>query len=205
MLTFTVTRYPIVLLVFWLGFPGPASAQGVDAALPHALHGMEETGEIAPDSVNTPYIAPMPALPVAPGTQPVGVAPVPPFAVPAPQGARPVVVLPLPPPSPYPAGTMSGLHGPGSYVPRETPLHRFNGYVVCDPPPQHAANTAASGRNAGAEERPKRIVKTTSTRSPAAPGYLQPCPIYTVDGQLPSREDRLQPPSISGKPGAMKP
>lgn len=200
MLTFAVIRYPALLLVFWLGNSGPASAQEADAVLPEALPGkagMGGIGEIAPDS---PY-----AMPMHIGRDlSARISPFPSFAGRPAQGARPVVVLPVPSMSPYPAGTMSGLHGPGSYVPRETPLHRFSGYVVCDSPPYHAANTAASGGDAGTGGRPKRIVKTTSTRSPAAPGYLQPCPIYTVNGQLPPREDRLQPPSVSAKPEAMK-
>ncbi len=202
MLTFTVIRYPTLLLVFCLGSSGLASAQGADAALPEALPGMAGmggTGEIAPDS---PYAMPMP---IGRDDLPARIAPLPSFAGRPAQGVRPVVVLPAPPMSPYPAGTMSGLHGPGSYVPRETPLHRFSGYVVCDPPPHHVANIASSGPDAGTGERPKRVVKTTSTRSPAAPGYLQPCPIYTVNGQLPLQENRLQPPSVSGKPEGMKP
>ncbi len=48
----------------------------------------------------------------------------------------PVVVLPIP----LAAGGTSGPNNtygfqyPGSYIPRDTPLHRFNGYIVCDPP-----------------------------------------------------------------------
>jgi hypothetical protein len=66
--------------------------------------------------------------------------------------------------------THYGFQYPGSYLPPGTPLHRYNGYIVCDPPP------AAAG---------KRIVKITSTRSLAAPGDTQPCPVYTIDGEAP--------------------
>jgi hypothetical protein len=98
----------------------------------------------------------------------------------------PVVVLPIP----LAAGGTSGPNNtygfqyPGSYIPRDTPLHRFNGYIVCDPP-----NTV-SGANGGTTSEPtgapiaRRMVKITTTRSLAAPGYLQPCPIYTINGEI---------------------
>jgi len=97
-----------------------------------------------------------------------------------------VVVLPVPlsadgtsgPTNPY------GFQYPGSYMPRDTPLHRFNGYVVCDPP------NNVNGANGGTSSKParapvaQRVVKITTTRSLAAPGYLQPCPIYTINGEI---------------------
>ena len=88
-----------------------------------------------------------------------------------PPGSRtgaPLVLLPVPANSMSGINTPYGLQFPGSYMPPGTPLHRFNGYTVCDPP------AIAAGQ---------RIVKTTSTRSPSAPSAQQPCPIYTIDGQ----------------------
>lgn len=89
-------------------------------------------------------------------------------------GGTPLVVLPMP----LPMNGMSGPNGmpgaqfPGSYMPQGTPLHRFNGYTVCDPPDLAEGTT------------PKRIVKITTTRTPASPGHSQPCPIYTVNGEI---------------------
>jgi hypothetical protein len=103
----------------------------------------------------------------------------------------PVVVLPVP----LPAGGTSGSNNtygfqyPGSYIPRDTPLHRFNGYIVCDPP-----NTV-SGANGRTTSEPidapiaRRMVKITATRSLAAPGSLQPCPIYTINGEIQKNND----------------
>ena len=88
-----------------------------------------------------------------------------------PPGSRtgaPLVLLPVPANSMSGINTPYGLQFPGSYMPPGTPLHRFNGYAVCDPP------AIAAGQ---------RIVKITSTRSPSAPSAQQPCPIYTIDGQ----------------------
>lgn len=94
----------------------------------------------------------------------------------------PVVVLPVPSPMTGMSGfnSMSGFQFPGSYIPQGTPLHRYNGYVVCDPP------DLAAGATAGAlvETTPKRIVKITSTRSPSAPSHPQPCPVYTINGEI---------------------
>jgi hypothetical protein len=103
----------------------------------------------------------------------------------------PIVVLPVP----LPAGGTSGSNNtygfqyPGSYIPRDTPLHRFNGYIVCDPP-----NTV-SGANGGTTSEPtnapiaRRMVKITTTRPLAAPGSLQPCPIYTINGEIQKNND----------------
>ena len=88
-----------------------------------------------------------------------------------PPGSRtgaPLVLLPVPANSMSGINTPYGMQFPGSYMPPGTPLHRFNGYTVCDPP------AIAAGQ---------RIVKTTSTRSPSAPSAQQPCPLYTIDGQ----------------------
>ncbi|SEK63953.1 hypothetical protein SAMN05216387_102241 [Nitrosovibrio tenuis] len=110
----------------------------------------------------------------------------------------PVVVLPVP--MPLPAGGTPGSNNtngslntygnpygfqyPGSYLPRDTPLHRFNGYVVCDPPnPPNGATGGASSESTGTPVA-RRLVKITTTRSLAAPGYLQPCPIYTINGEI---------------------
>lgn len=90
---------------------------------------------------------------------------------------RPIVVLPIP----SLVGTMAGSQYPGSYAPQGTPLHRFNGYTVCDPP--KLAKEPAAEKVTGATT-PQRVVKITSTRSPAAPSGLQPCPIYTLNGEL---------------------
>jgi hypothetical protein len=88
---------------------------------------------------------------------------------------QPVVVLPVPPIS-------QGLQYPGSYMPQGTPLHRFSGYIVCDPPRLPKESTAEKTAAASAQ----RVTKITSTRSLAAPGHLQPCPIYTINGELPT-------------------
>lgn len=98
-------------------------------------------------------------------------------------GGTPLVVLPVP----LPANGMSGLNSgqgfqyPGSYMPPGTPLHRFNGYIVCNPP--DLAVEANSGAN------PKRVVKITTTRSLATPGHSQPCPVYTVNGEIQKQRD----------------
>jgi hypothetical protein len=90
---------------------------------------------------------------------------------PATSRALPRMLLPLPFNSPiWGFQARYGFQYPGSYLPAGTPLHRYNGYVVCDPPP------AAAG---------KRIVKITTTRSLVAPGDTQPCPVYTVNGEIP--------------------
>ena len=81
----------------------------------------------------------------------------------------PLVLLPVPANSMSGINTPYGLQFPGSYMPPGTPLHRFNGYTVCDPP------AIAAGQ---------RIVKITSTRSPSTPSAQQPCPIYTINGQI---------------------
>lgn len=94
----------------------------------------------------------------------------------------PVVVLPMPPMgggSGY--NNMHGFQYPGSYMPRDTPLHKVNGYVVCDPP-DLAEEAATAEATTAAPAR--RLVKITSTRPLAAPGHQQPCPVYTVNGEI---------------------
>ena len=104
-------------------------------------------------------------------------------ARPARSFGRPIIVLPVLPESPY-INTRSGFQYPGSYMPRGTPLHRFNGYIVCDPPNLTGETRTETAAGAKAQ----RLVKITSTRSLAAPGYQQPCPIYTLNGELPQQK-----------------
>lgn len=110
---------------------------------------------------------------------------------PGPGSPRPFprMFLPLPANSPmWGFQTRYGFQYPGSYLPPGTPLHRYNGYVVCDPPP------AAAG---------KRIVKITTTRSLAAPADTQPCPVYTINGGIPegkSYTTTSTPPAVRNSP-----
>ena len=97
-----------------------------------------------------------------------------------------VVVLPIPLPSGGLSGSNStyGFQYPGSYMPGDTPLHRFNGYITCDPPnPINGTNGGATSGSTGAPIA-RRVVKITTTRSLAAPGYSQSCPIYTINGEI---------------------
>jgi hypothetical protein len=98
---------------------------------------------------------------------------------------KPVVVLPMPIGGGSGYNNMQGFQYPGSYMPRDTPLHKFNGYVACDPP-DLAGETKAAGATAGT--RVQRLVKITSTRSLAAPGHQQPCPVYTINGEIPKQQ-----------------
>ena len=101
--------------------------------------------------------------------------------------SAPIVVLPVPLPGGGAPGSNNtyGLQYPGSYMPRDTPLHRFNGYIVCNPPnTADGANGAATSESTGTPVA-RRMVKITTTRSLAAPPYLQPCPIYTINGEIP--------------------
>lgn len=93
---------------------------------------------------------------------------------------RPIIVLPM---SPY-INTRSGFQYPGSYMPRDTPLHRFNGYTVCTPPTLARETTTETEEGAKAQH----LVKITSTRSLAVPSHQQPCPIYTINGELPQQK-----------------
>ena len=121
---------------------------------------------------------------------------------------RPIAVLPLPVPLPMNNGSALnspyGFQYPGSYMPRETPLHRFNGYVVCDPPNLTEAVTGGKATSPPA----RRLVKITSTRSLAAPGSAQPCPIYTIDGQPPKQKNHVMtnvPPPLNLPPPTTRP
>ncbi|ARO87827.1 hypothetical protein EBAPG3_008640 [Nitrosospira lacus] len=114
------------------------------------------------------------------------------------QPGTPLILLPLP------ANSMSGFNSsygtqfPGSYLPGGTPLHRYNGYVVCDPPDLGKGAAAGAGTGATAQ----RIVKITSTRSPSAPSHPQPCPVYTVNGEFQQPKGyTTTPPPIQNTPG----
>ncbi len=148
-------RYLVMFIVFGLaytGYPSYSTAQEWDSS--DASIASVPTTEMGQGS----FIPPA-ALPNHSG-QPFG---------------GPVIVLP----APLQAGGVSGFNGiygfqyPGSYMPRDTPLHRFNGYIVCNPP------NPASGATV------QRMVKITTTRSLSAPASLQPCPIYTINGEIP--------------------
>jgi hypothetical protein len=113
---------------------------------------------------------------------------------------KPVVVLPIPMGGGSGYNNMQGFQYPGSYMPPDTPLHKFNGYVACDPP-DPLDHTEATGVTAGAPAR--RLVKITSTRSLAAPGHQQPCPVYTINGEIPKQKGHTTTtkpagPSVSG-------
>ncbi|MBA4141951.1 MAG: hypothetical protein H0X43_02875 [Nitrosospira sp.] len=110
---------------------------------------------------------------------------------------RPIIMLPVPVPLDSGAGLGStyGYQYPGSYFPRAAPLHRFNGYVVCDPP--NLAEEPAS--NATAKAPARRLVKITSTRSLAAPGYSNPCPVYTLNGEFQGQKSNTATTMPSGR------
>ncbi|SEO53467.1 hypothetical protein SAMN05216316_0435 [Nitrosovibrio sp. Nv6] len=99
---------------------------------------------------------------------------------------RPLIVVPVPLQGNGMSGfnSMYGFQYPGSYMPRDTPLHRFNGYVVCDPPELPTEATTEPGAGAVA----RRSIKITSTRSLAAPAHSQPCPVYTINGEIPKQK-----------------
>ena len=99
---------------------------------------------------------------------------------------QPLVVVPVPLPNNSVPGFSStyGLQYPGSYMPRDTPLHRFNGYVTCDPPDLSKETPAGTTSGATAQ----RLIKITSTRSLAAPAQSQPCPVYTINGEIPKQK-----------------
>jgi hypothetical protein len=161
-----------VLGVIYSSYPGYIFAQeasGMDAnmgAFPAEMHpGMAQNSPfISPGTIpnHNPY-----SYNRAPGR---GTVP-----------GAPLILLPVPANSMSGINTPYGFQFPGSYMPSGTPLHRYNGYVVCDPPDLNKGTTT-SGATAGATA--QRIVKITSTRSPSAPGYQQPCPVYTVNGEI---------------------
>lgn len=99
---------------------------------------------------------------------------------------RQAVVLPIPLPMGGISGfnSMYGFQYPGSYMPPDTSLHRFNGYVRCDPPDLYKEAAAETTAGVAAQ----RLVKITSTRSLAAPVQSQPCPVYTINGRIPKQK-----------------
>ncbi|SOD41738.1 hypothetical protein SAMN06298226_2040 [Nitrosovibrio sp. Nv4] len=109
---------------------------------------------------------------------------------------RPLIVLPVPLQGNGMSGfnSMYGFQYPGSYMPRDTPLHRFNGYVVCDPPELPTEATTEPGAVA------RRSIKITSTRSLAAPAHSQPCPVYTINGEIPKQKSYTTKPSRRNAP-----
>jgi len=94
---------------------------------------------------------------------------------------RPVIVLPM---QPYIDKT-SGFQYPGSYMPAGTPLHRFNGYIICNPPTLNRGAVAETATGTGTQ----RVIKITSTRSPSIAEHSGPCPIYTINGELPPQKN----------------
>lgn len=169
-------KLPAALLIFGLTYSGQAPAQGWEPANLSAADG--SSAEMAQDS---PFIYPPANSPLVPS------------AVPhkhdqhldRPSYGKPVVVLPIPVGGGSGYNNMQGIQYPGSYMPRDTPLHKFNGYVACDPP-DLTDQTEAAGATVSAPAR--RLVKITSTRSLAAPGHQEPCPVYTINGEIPKRQ-----------------
>lgn len=164
------------LFIFGLAYLGPAPAQELNEGHADVMSGpavemMQDSPFVYPPAAHNQFMPP-------PGVSDHG------HHYNRPSHRGPVVVLPMPLPMPPMGGTaglngMYGYHYPGSYIPRDTPLHKFSGYVVCDPP--NLAAEAAAGTTARAAQ---RVVKTTSTRSLAAPGHSQPCPVYTINGEF---------------------
>lgn len=165
-----MVKYLTPFIVFGLAYSAysdPAAAQEANAGDMNIGSFPMEAGQDRMQ--NSPFISP--------GTL-LDHSPYPYNRIPGPDGRysgftprAPLIVLPVP----LPAGGMPGFNNgqgfqyPGSYIPAGTPLHRFNGYVVCNPPP------VAAGQ---------RMVKSTSTRSFSAPSHPQPCPVYTIDGEI---------------------
>jgi hypothetical protein len=168
----------LVVLIFGLAYSSQAPAQewgaeNLDATAIPPAEMAQGNGFIYPPATNSP---PVPLVAPNKNDQRLDRSSL----------GRPVVVLPMPPmggSSGY--NNMHGFQYPGSYMPGDTPLHKFNGYVACDPP-DLAGETAAPGATAAAPAR--RLVKITSTRSLAAPGYRQPCPVYTINGEMPKQQ-----------------
>ena len=163
-----------VLGVAYSSYPGYTAAQeasGMDAnmgAFPAQMHpGMAQNSPfISPDTIPNHNAYPYNRVPGGPNRG-------------APPGT-PLILLPVPANSLSGINTPYGFQFPGSYMPSGTPLHQYNGYVVCDPPDPGKGTTTGAATGATAQ----RIVKITTTRSPSAPGYQQPCPVYTVNGEI---------------------
>ncbi|ABB74769.1 hypothetical protein Nmul_A1466 [Nitrosospira multiformis ATCC 25196] len=177
----SVIKKFVMLLIFGLPYSN-ATAQEVgsrEMGVPEGIVPVAgSTAEGASSILGTSFYPPLysPALINSPGVS----AHAPGTQLDAYSLGRPVIVLPI---QPY-IGTVSGFQYPGSYMPHGTPLHRFNGYIVCNPP--NLNRDAEAGAVAGAGGR--QIIKITSTRSPSIPGYSGPCPIYTINGELPPQK-----------------
>ena len=167
----------LLLVSAMSGIPGHSTAReafGSDMGMSHGTDHIP--ADPHPDmGFDSPFA---PSLP--PGTH-FGPNPYPPSSVysgmqnygnlPGSSSPFPRMLLPLPiNSSMWGFQTRYGFQYPGSYLPPGTPFHRYNGYMMCDPP------AAATG---------KRIVKITTTRSLAAPADTQPCPVYTINGGIP--------------------
>jgi hypothetical protein len=159
-------RYSTVLIGFGLaysGFPVGSAAQEVDyaaanpASIPTAEMGQGNLVPSPPIQNHNGYLS-----------------------------GGPAVVLPVPVAASGTPGFNDtyGFQYPGSYLPRDTPLHRFNGYIVCDPPSPVTGATGETTSEPTGVPVARRMVKITTTRSLAAPAYLQPCPIYTINGEM---------------------
>ncbi|SCY26540.1 hypothetical protein SAMN05216420_10443 [Nitrosospira sp. Nl5] len=176
-----MTKHSALLIVLGLaaysGHSGYISAQEVNYA--DANMGFGPVGMTQDMAQNSPFLSPGAApahghSPQYPGNS------FPPARSSGYPGG-PLVVLPVPLPANGMSGLNSGSGFPGSYMPQGTPLHRFNGYIVCDPPDLAAEATTGAT--------PKRVVKITTTRSLSAPGHSQPCPVYTVNGEIQRQKD----------------
>jgi hypothetical protein len=170
-------RHPALLTALGLiysGYPGYIVAQDMNAmdanmgSVPmHMGHDMMQ---------NSPFVS-SGILPSHNPSPPNGI---PNSRSPGSRPGTPLMVLPMPANSMSGINTPYGFQFPGSYMPSGTPLHRYNGYVVCDPPDLSKGTTKGATTGTTAQ----RIVKITSTRSPSAPGYQQPCPVYTINGEI---------------------
>ena len=185
-------RHPALLTVLGLiysGYPGYIVAQDVNAmdanmgSVPmHMGHDMMQNSPfVSPGTIrnmmqNSPFVS----SGILPNHNPSPPASIPGSGNPGSTPGRPLVVLPVPASGMSGINTPYGFQFPGSYMPSGTPLHRYNGYIVCDPPDLSKGTTTGAATGATA----RRIVKSTSTRSPSAPGYPQPCPVYTINGEI---------------------
>lgn len=182
----------IVLGLAYSGYSGYAGAQEANAM--GADMGFIPGGMGQDMAQNSPFVSPG----TLPNHNPYPHNSIPNSRLPGSTSGAPLVLLPVPANSMSGINTPYGLQFPGSYMPSGTPLHRYNGYVVCDPPDLNKGTT--TGAPTGAT--PQRIVKITTTRSPSAPGYQQPCPVYTVNGEIqqPKGYTTTSAPSIRSAP-----
>ncbi|KIO48207.1 hypothetical protein [Nitrosospira sp. NpAV] len=180
------------LLVFGLvcsGHSTHAAAQEVDTMV--APMGSIPGGMGHDMAQNSPFVSPgmLPSHPPNPHNN------IPSNRLPGSTPGTPLVLLPVPASSMSGINTPYGYQFPGSYMPSGTSLHRYNGYVVCDPPD---LNKGTATQTTGATG--QRIVKITTTRSPTAPGHQQPCPVYTVNGEPQQPKGYTTTPSIRSAP-----